>query len=239
MRVLTMLLLILPTALISGAPGAEQVALRVTVIQAHNGPSLTERFGPGIEPYADDLKDFRYSSFDLLVQESFTTLVMTERRVQVDAENDVVVQPYPLAPDGMTRIDAHVERLDEDGLSVKALWGAVALPPKGKMLMRGIAYAEGELVVIAELGPDSSGGSSQGGPQTDPADDAQDAPGAAEDGDEQEVEIPQPPPASASGEPKVDLRNIEAILQSLEAVDRDQRRVVFVPPEMAESQDWW
>lgn len=250
--------LVLSSAIAQQAPGAwdippervQAVAIRATG-SATEQPAIAAEL-KGMEEF---LKTLPYAEYTIIAENVVETPIGTEAGIPLGDRLTLYVKPEGQSEEGAVQLSAHLE-LNEDGHPVDALIAQGSAARGKPLVFRGVPNGmNGEdIVVFKLLQPENPDSQPQGSEeqQQEPRDEEQEAEQEEEKGGQEQPQEEQEPPqetqaeqqqnaeAAQDQEPSKDLENIEAILRSLEEVDRQEQKNAHNRRTSVEIKgDWW
>jgi hypothetical protein len=251
-----------PPPMISRTPGAAgepaepaMDKVRMAAVQASSEGRQERQIAPELAGLKSLLDRLPFDTFTRVAEEEREIPQGQETKIPITGDLSLAVTSKGRAETGEVELDARIEMM-QNGAPVNALLTSGRAAPGKALVFRGLKRNGGELVVIMTLVQDNQGQDQSQQPQQDqpqdqqeqkqppeqpeePSQEGEPPPEQNEEQQQQQAQEDQQSEAQQDNTPK-DMHEIEAILKSLEEMDRreqpkvrNQRDRVYVP------QDWW
>lgn len=132
-----------PAEVEPGAPTT--VTIQVLVIAASNGP---ERVDAKLEKLQKRLKDFSFSSYQVLSEHTLTLGLNSEEKVALPGNRSMEITPRKFEKSGKIRVHLHVRSETQ----AKLVDAEYAIEPGGDLLVGGMKHGEGSLLIALHHG---------------------------------------------------------------------------------------
>ena len=132
-----------PAEVEPGAPSS--VTIQVLVIAASN---TGEGVDPRLEKLQKRLKDFSFSSYQVLTEQTLTLDLNSEEKIALPGGRSLEITPRKFEKSGKIRIHLHV--LSES--QAKLVDAEYAIEPGGDLLVGGMKHGDGSLLIALHHG---------------------------------------------------------------------------------------
>lgn len=241
-----------------GVPAEEYEIVEMKALRASNEGMAQKEIDPALRGLAPVLEALPFDRFSPIAEETKEAPYGRETLIPINSEYTLSIRPIERnAKDGLVLLEARII-MSREGRKINALSTRAEAATGQPLLFRGLELNNGELVVVMRLAQQDDG--SQGSGESTAQD--QEKPEQQEAQEQEEQETPPeeqqeetqpgeeendqaPPPAvepkeTAPEDEKQDMQNIEALLQSLEEMDRrEQQELRNQRDHIDVRKGWW
>lgn len=218
-------------------PDNDSELIELTALRASTEGHGRKSIDPALRGLSAIIETLPFDSFAPIAKEQKEAPYGRETLIPINGDYTLYIKPLERDREaGLVRLDARIVMLRE-GRSINALNTRAEAAIGQPLLFRGLELPNGELVIIMRLAQqdnESQGGgeaSTQEPPEEQDQQEQQEEPPEEQQEEnppeDQQNEDSPPAPESAEMKPdeeKQDMQNIEAILQSLEEMDRREQQ---------------